>query len=121
MLDNAAGDAMAYMTMMEKKNRLHLYHLIEDQATHHPKRLFLEYQDRSWTYSEFFTDVQRVGNWLINDLGIQKGEMVALDGQNSAEWLMLWFALDGIGASISFVNCHLTGAALLHCVKVNET
>jgi len=56
---------------------------------------------------------------LMNDLGVQKGEMVAIDGPNSPEYLMLWYALDGIGACISFVNCHLTGAPLVHSAKVS--
>lgn len=44
--------------------------------------------------------------------------MVALNGPNSAEYLMLWFSLEGIGASISFINSHLTGTPLTHSVKV---
>ena len=56
----------------------------------------------------------------MKDLGIQKGEIVAIDGPNSPEYLMLWFALDGIGAVPSFVNCNLTGQSLLHCVKVRR-
>lgn len=83
-----------------------------------PDALFLEYEDRSWTYKQFFDDLQRVGNWLINDLGIQKGEIIALDGPNSAEYLMLWFALEGVGAGLSFINSHLTGTPLVHSVKV---
>lgn len=69
---------------------------------------------------QFYDDLQRVGNWLMNDLGIQTSELVAIDGPNSAEYLLLWFALDGIGACISFINCHLTGQALTHSVKVRR-
>ena len=56
----------------------------------------------------------------MNDMGIQKGEMVALDGPNSAEYLLLWFAIEGIGAGVSYVNCHLTGNPLVHSVKVGK-
>lgn len=44
--------------------------------------------------------------------------MVAIDGPNSAQYLMLWFALEGIGAGVSFVNSNLTATALVHSVKV---
>jgi acyl-CoA synthetase (AMP-forming)/AMP-acid ligase II len=54
----------------------------------------------------------------MNDLGVQVGEMVAIDGGNSPEYYMLWFALDAIGAKISFLNSNLSGAGLVHCVKV---
>jgi acyl-CoA synthetase (AMP-forming)/AMP-acid ligase II len=76
------------------------------------------FEGRTWTYKQFFDDLQRVGNWLMNDLGIRKGELVAIDGANSPEYLMLWFALDGIGACVSFINYHLTSQPLVHCVKV---
>ena len=54
----------------------------------------------------------------MKDLGIRKGELIAIDGPNSPEYLMLWFALDGIGACVSFINCHLTRQPLVHSVKV---
>ena len=54
----------------------------------------------------------------MNDLGIRKGELVSINGANSPEYLMLWFALDGIGAPVSFINCHLTSQPLVHSVKV---
>jgi len=54
-------------------------------------------------------------------LGIEVGEVVAIDGGNSPEYLMLWFALDAIGAIVSFVNWNLTGEGLVHCVKVYST
>lgn len=96
-----------------------MYHDIEGWARKDlPQHTFLEYQGRSWTYKQFYDDLQRVGNWLMNDLGVQRQEMVALSGPNSAEYLLLWFAMDGIGACQSFVNHNLTGNALSHCIKV---
>lgn len=99
-----------------------MYYNFEDHASaNRPNHLFLECEGRSWTYKQFFADLQRVGNWLMNDLGIRRDEIVAIDGPNSPEYLMLWFALDGIGACPSFINCNLTGQALEHCVKVRTT
>ena len=57
----------------------------------------------------------------MKDLGVKVGEVVAIDGGNSAEYLLLWFALDAIGAITSFVNWNLTGAGLVHCVKVRQS
>ena len=56
----------------------------------------------------------------MKDLGIRKGEMIAIDGANSPEYLMLWFGLDGIGASISFINSNLKSLALVHSVTVGK-
>ncbi|KAK3718372.1 hypothetical protein LTR37_005185 [Vermiconidia calcicola] len=117
-LSHTAGRALEFIQDRERRNKLLLYHCLEDHARDQPNRPFLEYAGRSWTYKRFFADLQRVGNWLMNDLGLQRGEMVALDGPNSAEYLMLWFALEGIGASVSFINSHLTGQPLVHSVKL---
>lgn len=117
-LNNASAAAFEFIQDREKQNRMLLYHCLEDHAKDQPDRLFLEFEDRSWTYKQFYETLQRVGNWLMNDLGIQKGEMVALNGPNSAEYLAMWFALDGIGAGISYINCNLTGTPLVHSAKV---
>jgi acyl-CoA synthetase (AMP-forming)/AMP-acid ligase II len=58
---------------------------------------------------------------MLKDLDIQRGEIVALVGGNSPEYLVLWFALEAIGALPSFVNCNLNGNSLLHCIKVSAT
>ena len=117
-LNNVAAKAQQFVIERQAQNKLTLYDCIQDHARNQPNRLFLEYEDRSWTYRQFFNDLQRVGNWLMNELKIERDEMVALDGPNSAEYLLIWFALEGIGAKISYVNCHLTGNPLVHSVKV---
>lgn len=119
-LNNAAAAAQQFIAEREATNKLLLYHCLEDHARNQPDAPFLDYDCRSWTYGQFFADLQRVGNWLMKDLGIRRDEMVALDGPNSAEYLLIWFALEGIGACASFINCHLTGNPLVHSVKVGQ-
>jgi hypothetical protein len=114
-------DVLDFMTERVMKKRVLTYHVFEDQALRNrPNDPFLTFEGKTWTYREFFDAITRAGNWLMNDLGIQVGEMVAIDGGNSPEYLMLWFALDAIGASISYINWNLTGAGLIHCVKVRR-
>lgn len=57
----------------------------------------------------------------MNDLGVGIEEVVAMSGGNSPEYLLLWFALDAIGAVPSFVNWNLTGSGLVHCAKVRSS
>jgi acyl-CoA synthetase (AMP-forming)/AMP-acid ligase II len=115
---NVTAIAQQYIVEREKQGKLLLYHLFESHAQTQPDHLFLEFEGRSWSYGQFFRDMQRVGNWLIRDLKIQPGEMVALNGPNSPEYMLLWFALEGIGAGVSYVNCNLTGQPLIHSAKV---
>ncbi|KAK4616774.1 Very long-chain fatty acid transport protein [Fulvia fulva] len=120
-LEHANEEAQQFIADRAAQGKCTLYHYIEEWAEQDiPDHLFLEYQARSWTYKEFHRDLQRVGNWLMNDLGVAQGEMVAMSGPNSAEWIKLWMALDGIGACQSFINHHLAGNALAHCVKLCE-
>lgn len=94
---------------------------MEDQVRKQPNHPFLIFEGKTWSYKEFFEAITRVANWLVNDLGIGVEEVVAIDGGNSPEYLMLWFALDAIGAVTSFVNWNLTGAGLVHCAKVGSS
>ncbi|KXT01135.1 hypothetical protein AC578_10891 [Pseudocercospora eumusae] len=120
-LDNATDAAAKFIQERAEKDQLLIYHDIENWAKKDiPNHTFLEYQGRTWTYKQFYQDLQRIGNWLMNDLGIQRGEMVALNGPNSPEYLLLWFASEGIGACQSFINHNLTGNALSHCIKLCE-
>ncbi|KAF2636967.1 long-chain fatty acid transporter-like protein [Massarina eburnea CBS 473.64] len=98
-----------------------LYHMLQEHARtqyHHP---FIIFEGQEWSYGLFFDALTRVGNWLIDELGIEKGEVVAIDGGNSPEYMMLWFAIDAIGAATSFVNWNLTGDGLVHCVKLCDS
>lgn len=76
------------------------------------------FEGREWTYRRFWEDVTRVGLWLMNDLGIQRGDIVAVDGGNSPEYIMVWFGLEANGAVPAFVNCNLTSTPLVHSVKI---
>ncbi|KAH8819134.1 fatty acid transporter protein [Xylogone sp. PMI_703] len=115
-------DALRYITERIKKDRLLQYHILEEhlQNPDCADRVFLIYptDGRKWTYKQFYEDVNRAANWLLKEYGIEKGEMVALDGPNSPEYLILWFALDALGACPSYINCNLTKATLTHCVKL---
>lgn len=103
------------------KNRITIYHILQDRALRDsPDVIFLIFEDRKYSYADFYKAVVRAGNWLMNDLEIKKDEIVALDGNNTPEYLVLWFALEGIGAVPSFVNNNLTGKSLLHCITVGS-
>ncbi|KAF2189819.1 long-chain fatty acid transporter-like protein [Zopfia rhizophila CBS 207.26] len=97
------------------------YYILRSHSQSQPNHPFLIFEDRTYTYAQFFSCLTRVGNWLIDELEIEIGEVVAVDGGNSPEYLMLWFALDAIGAVTSFVNWNLTGEGLVHCVKLCES
>ncbi|RMZ77066.1 hypothetical protein DV738_g4617, partial [Chaetothyriales sp. CBS 135597] len=111
----------AYLQQKQQEDKMLVYHIFEDRArTPEGDNLFLEFEGRRWTYREFFEQIHPVANWLLNDLGIQPGEIVAVDGGNSPEFLKIWFALEAIRGAPAFVNCNLTGNPLVHSVRLGK-
>lgn len=94
------------------------YHIFEEQARKQPNHPFLIFEGKQWTYDEFLQSIIKVANWLIKELNVKPGEIVALDGGNSPEHVMLWLAIDAVGCVISFINNNLSGEGLIHCIKV---
>lgn len=73
-------------------------------------RNFLEYVSvedvvTTFTYREFDRKVKRAANYFL-ELGVQKGELVALHLHNSPEYLICWLALAQIGAVSVPMNEH---------------
>ncbi|KAI0130373.1 fatty-acyl-CoA synthase [Xylariales sp. AK1849] len=111
--------AMRFIDGKYKQDKMLIYNIFEDRVgTPMGDHIFLIFEDRQWTYTEFFKALQPIGNWLFKDVGIQKGEMVALDGGNTPEWIMLWLALEGIGASPAFINSNLAAQSLKHSIEL---
>ena len=106
-----------------RDNRLLVYHNFEYWASNPQtaSNLFLIFENRTYTYKQFFDQIGRVGNWLLQEFGIRKHEIVAIDGGNTPEYLLLWFGLESIGACPAFINCNLTKEPLIHSVKLCES
>lgn len=103
-----------------RQNRLLVFNNFEQWASNPEtaKNIFLIFEGRTFTYSQFYEQIGRVANWLIKEYGIQRDEIICLDGGNSPEYVMLWFAIEAAGAVPAFINCNLTREPLLHCVTL---
>ena len=71
---------------------------------------FLEYVSvdetvTAWTYGEMDRRVKRAANFFL-ELGVAKGELVALQLHNRPEYLVCWLALAQIGAVSVPLNEH---------------
>ena len=64
--------------------------------------------NRCVTYREWSRLVNRTARFLADQLGVQKGDRVAILAQNSVEYLDVWFALGRIGAILQNLNWRLT-------------
>ena len=82
----------------------------DDTVRFYPEQIFLEYvstedQLTCYTYAAFDRLVKRAANFLL-ELGVQKGELVALHLHNTPQYLVCWLALAQIGAVSVPLNEH---------------
>ena len=77
----------------------------------HPPGDFLIYRDQRWDHSEFEAEVIRLTG-VLQDLGVTKGQHVAVAMRNYPELVMLMMALSATGAVAVFLNAWWTAQEL---------
>lgn len=101
------------------RDQLNLFYFLESRAKSWStaNKVFFWFEGQTWTYAETYDAVLRYGSWLRNELGVQPKDIVAVDFQNSNQFVFIWLGLWSIGARPAFINYNLTGAAVTHCLK----
>ncbi|KAF5603560.1 FAT1-very long-chain fatty acyl synthetase [Fusarium pseudocircinatum] len=114
--------AASRMYYREWTDRLNLYYLLENIATNSSTsdRALLIFEGKRLSYKDVYEQVLKYGQWLKNE-GVKKGDIVALDFQNSGSYIFVWLGLWSIGAKPAFLNYNLSGASLIHCLKAATT
>jgi acyl-CoA synthetase (AMP-forming)/AMP-acid ligase II len=122
MLRSAAPSFLSLL-WNEYRGRLNSFYRLESLATSKVSadRPFLLFDDEKHTYAQTYDYVLRYGHWLKTQMGVKKGDIVALDFQNTAQFVFLFMALWAIGAKPAFINYNLSGKALIHCLKRANT
>ncbi|OIW22679.1 acetyl-CoA synthetase-like protein [Coniochaeta ligniaria NRRL 30616] len=119
----AAAPSFLNMLWDQYRGRLNSFYRLETLATAKASadRPFLLFDDEKYTYSQAYDYVLRYGHWLKTQMGVNKGDIVALDFQNTAQFVFLFMAVWEIGAKPAFINYNLSGKALIHCLKRANT
>ncbi|OLO37940.1 hypothetical protein BTR23_13350 [Alkalihalophilus pseudofirmus] len=82
--------------------------MLRRNAVHYPEKLAVIIGDERLTYREFNNKVNKVANGLV-DLGVKKGDKVAMLLPNSIEILELFWAVAKIGAVVVPLNPMVKG------------
>jgi crotonobetaine/carnitine-CoA ligase len=93
-----------------------LRHLIESRADELGAETYLQFECRTYSYG----DMDRLANQAANglaQLGVGRGDRVAVMMRNSVEWLAAWFGTVKLGAVIVPVNAAYRGDGLAHVVN----
>ena len=73
------------------------------RASRDPQRPFIFFEDRTWTWQSFDSEVRKTASLLL-ERGIAKGDRVGVMGRNSDAHVIMLFALAAIGAIMVPVN-----------------
>lgn len=95
---------------------MNLSRLLEEKAEEYPKRTALVYEGKNITFQELNRSVNRLANGLKN-LGIEKGDRVAIMLPNSPEFVYSFFACQRLGAVAVPFNTMYKGGEILYILK----
>lgn len=78
---------------------------------------YLVFDDKRWSYDAFCAESNRIAHALQRDLGVVKGQPVAIAMRNCPEFLFLFTAITSIGAVVVFLNGWWTTEELEYALK----
>jgi len=118
------------ITILIIKNRGYVSHMItktigdilDETAANYTKQDALVYIERNlrYTYQEFKQHCDEVAKGLM-DLGIKRGDHIAIWAYNIPEWVVLQFATAKIGAVLITVNTYYKSHELEYLLKQSDT
>lgn len=92
---------------------------IEQLAEEKPKENALFYEDLSWTWQAYNEESNRVANYF-HDLGLKRGDTVALMLENCPEYLFFVAGINKIQGISALINFNQRKQALTHSFNVAE-
>ena len=90
--------------------------LLEERAKEYPKRAALLYEGKVISFEELNKSVNRLGNGL-KDLGIERGDRVAIMLPNTPEFVYSFFACQKLGAVAVPFNTMYKGGEILYILR----
>ena len=108
------GQAMVKIQQNENQS---IGTFIEKLAEEKPDHIALYYQDASWTWKAFNEETNKIANFFLN-LGLKRGESIALMMENSPEYLFLIGGINKIQGVSALINFNQRKLALTHAFNV---
>ncbi|NKI16549.1 ATP-dependent acyl-CoA ligase [Spongiibacter sp. KMU-166] len=87
--------------------------VLEDAAAKYPDRVFLDFTGDLYTYSQVNEQAHQLARGLAS-LGVEKGQTVTSVLDNSFDAILLWFAINKLGAIAVPTNTAYKGEFLRH-------
>jgi fatty-acyl-CoA synthase len=94
-----------------------MYVNLEISARRYPDKTALIFYDATMTYAEFNAQVEAMAGYLQQDCGVQRGDRVLLNMQNSPQFIIGYYAILRADAMVVPVNPMLMTDELHHYVE----
>jgi crotonobetaine/carnitine-CoA ligase len=94
--------------------------VLERAVKKNPEKPYLWWEGGNTSYIEMYRQIAKAANGF-HDLGIQKGDRVALMLPNLPEFLYIWLGLNSIGASIVPINTFFKGEETAYVINHSDS
>lgn len=99
---------------------MNIVDILSQNALRHPDKPALVYEERTYTYYEFNKVVNEFANGLL-EMGVQKGEKIALMMKNSDYFAISYYAVAKTGAVVVPMNFRLVGREVTYIVDQSDS
>lgn len=93
--------------------------ILDDRAQEFPEKVYLYAGDSQITYKQLHQRVNRIAASLL-ELGVEKGDRIALYLRNTPNFIYSWFAINRIGAAIVPINTSLLANETAYILNDSE-
>ncbi|MGH7476500.1 MAG: class I adenylate-forming enzyme family protein [Longimicrobiales bacterium] len=107
------------MRLEERVRGRSVAQLLEVQAAEHPERAFLVFRDRKLTYAQVDARASALAA-ALHELGIERGDRIAIALPNWPEFVITLFAAAKLGATIVPLNPRYTMPELQYMLRHSE-
>lgn len=92
---------------------------VESTARRFPNRSAVVFEGKELNWSELNAESNRAAK-ALQDLGLKRGDCVALMMENRIEFLSTFIALNKLGIKAALINTNVSGRALSHCLTITD-
>jgi fatty-acyl-CoA synthase len=107
------------MALAERAAGRSVAQVLEENAREHPDRVFLVFGDRRLTYRQVENRSAAIAA-ALHELGVEKGDRIAIDLPNWPEFVLTMFAAARLGAVIVPLNPRYTVPELQYMLRHSE-
>lgn len=94
-----------------------IYYWIDKRASIHPDRLAIITEHEKWSYKKLNEKINRAVHLLKEELKVEKGDRIGILSNNSAEYVVLLFAIAKIQCIAVPLNVRLTESELSYQIQ----